>query len=188
MPAEDVVELDGLRVTTPLRTTSDLLRTQWRPYAMASADAMAHAGLVVPAEVRDYVARLKGYRGIRQARVLAGYIEPKAASQGESWTRLRLIDAGFPVPSAQVEVIDASGRVRYLDLAYVRRRIAIEYDGRQFHTADGDVVHDEDRRELVGAVGYRFVVARRDDVLGEDDSFEREVGELLGMTPIPRWW
>ncbi|MCL3818515.1 hypothetical protein [Aeromicrobium wangtongii] len=145
----DIVEVNGLRVTTPLRATADLLRKQWRPYALASADAMAHAGLVRPMDVRAYLAELKGYRGIRQARVLARYIEPKAASPGESWTRLRLVDAGFPVPRAQVEIVDAAGGLRYLDLAYVKRRVAIEFDGRQFHTSDGDLQQDEHRHELV---------------------------------------
>lgn len=184
----DVADVGGLRVTTPLRTTSDLLRKQWRPYAMAAADAMAHAGLVRPMDVRSYLATLKGYRGIRQARVLARYIEPKAASPGESWTRLRLIDAGFMAPTAQVEVEDAAGMTRYLDLAYRRRKVAIEYDGREFHTADDDLEHDAGRRRLLEAVGYRFVVAGYERIFGSDDSFEREVGKLIGMTPIARWW
>jgi hypothetical protein len=152
-----------MRATTPLRTTADLLRKQWRPYALASTDAMANAGLVRPMDVRAYLADLKGYRGIRQARVLARYIEPKAASPGESWTRLRLIDAGFPVPRAQVEVIDAAGLLRYLDLAYVKRRVAVEFDGREFHTSDDDLGHDHDRHELVVAIGYRIVRARYED-------------------------
>lgn len=185
---EDVFDVGGLRVTGPVRTTSDLLRKQWRPYALASADAMAHAGLVRPMDVRSYLAGLKGYRGIRQARVLARYIDPLAASQGESWMRLRLIDAGFPIPKAQVEVVDAAGLTRFLDLAYRQRKIAIEYDGREFHTADVDQEHDDGRRRLLIAVGYRFVVVRYEQIFGTDDSFEQEVGALLGMTPLARWW
>lgn len=184
----DVCEVGGLRVTSPVRTTSDLLRKQWRPYALASADAMAHAGLVRPMDVRNYLTALKGYRGIRQARVLARYIDAKAQSQGESWMRLRLIDAGFPIPAAQVEVIDAAGSTRFLDLAYRHRKIAIEYDGREFHTADADQDQDAGRHRLLVAVGYRFVTARFEQIFGTDNSFEREVGELIGMTPIDRWW
>ncbi len=185
---DDVTELGGVRLTTPVRTTSDLLRTQWRPYALASADAMAAAGLVRPMDVREYLTGLKDYRGIRQARVLARHIEPRSASPGESWTRLRLIDAGFPTPTAQLEVVDASGMTRFLDLAYRRRKVGVEFDGREFHTAEADRNHDTDRRELIGAVGFRIVVARREQVLGPDGSFEHDVGALLGMTPIARWW
>jgi hypothetical protein len=188
LDASDVIDLGGLAVTSPVRTAADLLRTQWRPYAMASADALAHAGLIRPMDVRAYLAQLKGYRGIRQARVLARYIEPKAQSPGESWTRLRLIDAGFPKPVAQADVLDAAGGQRYLDLAYVRRKIAVEYDGREFHTAARDELEDAERRALVGATGYRFVIARYESIFGTDDAFEREVGALLGMEPIARWW
>ena len=188
LPNDDIADLGGLAVTNPVRTTGDLLRKQWRPYAMASADAMAHADLVRPMDVRGHLAQLKGFPGIRQARMLSRHIESKSASRGESWTRLRLIDAGFPTPKAQVEVMDAEGGVRFLDLAYERRKIAIEYDGREFHTADADGLHDLDRRELIVATGYRFVVARYEQIFGTDDAFEREVGELIGMSPIARWW
>lgn len=184
----DVTEIDGLRLTTPVRTVSDLLRKQWRPYALASADAMAHAGLVRPMDVRAHLADLKGYRGIRQARVLARYIQPGAASPGESWTRLRLIDAGLGIPEAQLEVTDAAGMQRFLDLGYRRRKIAIEYDGREFHTADHHQEHDAERRDLLEAMGYRFIVVRWAQVFGTDPSFEQQVGQLLGMTPVDRWW
>ena len=77
---------------------------------------------------------------------------------------------------------------RFLDLAYRRRRIAAEFDGREFHTADRNRHHDAGRRELIGAVGYRIVIARYEQIFGSDTSFEDQMGDLLGMTPIRRWW
>lgn len=139
-------------------------------------------------DVRAYLVELKGYRGIRQARMLARYIDAKSASPGESWTRLRIIDAGFPAPEAQVEVIDASGHRRFLDLAYRRRKIAAEYDGREFHTAKRDELHDSERRRLLEATGFTFVTARYEDIFATNPEFEQKLGELLGMTPIARWW
>lgn len=185
---DDVVEVDGLAVTRPVRTAADLLRKQYRPHALASADALARVGAINPMEVRAYLADLKGYRGIRQARVLAQYIDPKAASAGESWLRLRIIDAGFPRPESQLEVVDAAGVRRYLDLGYRHRKVGIEYDGRQFHTVDPDVVHDEGRRHQIEAIGFIVVVVRYEDVFGTDARFEHELGEILGVRPIPRWW
>ena len=44
----------------------------------------------------------KGGRNIDRARRLASFCEPRAESFGESWTRLRILDAGFPRPVAQV--------------------------------------------------------------------------------------
>lgn len=184
----EIVEVEGVPVTNPVRTAADLLRKQYRPHALASADALARIGAVRPMDVRAYLAELKGYRGIRQARVLARYIEPGSASPGESWTRLRIIDAGLPVPEAQLEVIDAAGQRRFLDLAYRRRRVGVEFDGRQFHTADHDTLHDVDRRRLIEAIGFVIVVARYENIFGTDPTFEHELGAILGVSPIPRWW
>lgn len=186
--ADDVVDFDGLLVTSPVRTTADFLRKKWRPYALASADAMAHAGLVTPEEVWEFVAKLKGYRGIRQARSLALLIDSKAQSQGESWTRLRLIDAGFAVPESQWELVLRDGSSRFLDLAYPELLIAMEYDGREFHTAERDSEYDDERRRLIRALGYRIVVAYYADIFGTDARFEQEIGQYLGTPPLPRRW
>lgn len=189
MQAKDIVEIEGVLVTTPLRTTSDLLRRLYRPYALAAADGMAHAGLVHTEEVWEFVAKLKGYPGIVQARSLALLIDPLAASAGESWHRLRICDAGFPLPTAQFKVTDAYGRERFLDLAYPHLKIATEYDGREFHTAEYDVTHDASRRSYLSQVlGWRFVIARKESIFGTDASFEFELGKLLGMEPLARFW
>jgi hypothetical protein len=188
LSADDVVEMEGLAVTRPVRTAADLLRKQYRPHALASADGLARVGAIHASDVRAYLADLKGYRGIRQARVLAQYIDHQSASAGESWLRLRVIDAGFPRPESQLEIVDAAGVRRFLDLGYRRLKVGIEYDGRQFHTADPDVVHDGDRRQQIEAIGFVLVVARYDDVFGTDARLEHELGEILGVRPIPRWW
>ncbi|MGH3358607.1 MAG: hypothetical protein ACRDO7_07370 [Nocardioidaceae bacterium] len=191
IPDRDVVEVDGLLATTPIRTASDLLRKLRAPYALAAADGLAHAGLVDPLGLWEYVARLKGYRGIVQARRLADLVEPETESRGESWTRLRLVDAAFPRPQPQFVVTDRHGREVYrLDLAYVEQMIGVEYDGVEFHTDEADTDHDQERRlELRERWGWRIVVADRKGVLGDDVSLEWEVGDLLGRTPLlPRQW
>lgn len=184
----EIVEIGGVRITTPVRTTSDFLRTKWRPHALAAADAMAHAGLVSMEQVWEFVARLKGYRGIRQARNLALLIEPLAASPGESWTRLRIVDAGFAIPTSQHEVIDRDGNTRFLDLAYPKLKIGIEFDGAEFHTAGFDKDHDRYRRDLITALGFRILIAMYADVFGAGASFELQLGELVGMKPLERRW
>lgn len=189
LSAEDVDFIDGLHVTTPTRTVSDLLRRMYRPYALAAADAFAHAGLIDPDQVLDYVAQRKGYRGIVQARVLATMIEPRTQSPGESWQRLRMLDAGFPPPEPQHEVVDDFGRTFYLDLPYPDRLIATEFDGREFHTAQAHAVHDAERRAyLTNLFGWRWVIGTRERIFGDDTSFEDELGALLGMQPLPRKW
>ncbi|MGH3496926.1 MAG: hypothetical protein ACRDP1_05620 [Nocardioidaceae bacterium] len=160
--ATDITEINGLRTTTPGRTAADLLRRLRRPFAMSSADALARAELISIGDLRERIDRLRGYPGIIQARELLPLINPRAESPGESWQRLRLIDAGFPAPQVQYAVIDHRGRVlARLDLAYESIRLGTEYDGAPFHSHDSDVRRDAERREFLGqAFGWRFVIAR----------------------------
>jgi hypothetical protein len=187
--SEDLDFVDGIHVTNPLRTTSDLLRRMYRPYGLAAADAFAKASLVSVGELQDYVARLKGFRGIVQARSLAAIVEPKAESPGESWQRLQIWDAGFPMPESQHEVVDDLGRVRRLDLAYPEILVASEFDGREFHTDPVHQAHDAERRDYLStAYGWRWCNGSRERLFGSDHSFEHELGSLLGMEPLPRRW
>jgi hypothetical protein len=185
----DVTEIDGVLLTTPLRTASDLLRRLYRPYALAAADGLAHAGLIELEPLWEFVARLKGYPGIVQARSLALLVEPLASSPGESWQRLRVIDAGFPIPQAQFLIVDNFGRERWVDLAYPHLKIAMEYDGREFHTDEWDEDHDRIRRGYLSEVlAWRFAIARKENIFGEDTSFEDHLGGLIGIQPRSRFW
>jgi hypothetical protein len=187
---DDLMRIGDITVTTPVRTVSDLLRRLYRPYALAAADAFARAGLASRAEVMQFVHRLKGYPGIVQARSLSRLIDPRAQSPGESWQRLRILDAGFPPPVPQFEVVDSLGRTWFLDHAYPELLIASEYDGTEFHTAQAHREHDEDRRGFLTEVhGWRWVNAGRSRLFGPDTAFEEELGDLLGMPPLlPRRW
>lgn len=179
----------GSPTTTPVRTASDLLRRQYRPYALASADQMARVGLVDLGELSELVHRLKGFPGIRQARSLVTLIDPRSETPGESWSRLRIHDAGLPAPDLQVVVVDRDGTEWRLDMAYVLRLIAAEFDGREHHTSPRDVAHDLWRRDILSdQLGWRFAVARRESIFGPDDSFERQLGEWLGVPILRRWW
>ena len=191
LPPADVVEIGDLRTTTPVRTTTDLLRRLRRPYALAAADGMAHAGLIKVGEVTAHLSRLKGFPGIVQARELAPMIEPLAESPGESWQRLRLVDAGFPKPRAQFVVRDHKDRiVARLDHGYPEVRVGAEYDGKEFHEHAEDQENDVEKRDyLRGVLGWRIEVAGKEAILGRDDAFERTMGGYLGINPqLPRQW
>jgi hypothetical protein len=191
LPEKDVWTLDGLRVTSPVRTTVDLLRRLWRPFALGAADAMAHAGLVSVGDVDERVRQLKHFPGIVQARELAPLIEPLAESVGESAQRLRILDAGFPRPTPQLLVLDRRGiPVARLDEGYDELKVGVFYDGRPFHT-DDDMrrIDDVKRRTLTEDLHWRLVIGTRETIFGKDPQFELQLGELLGLQPLlPRSW
>jgi hypothetical protein len=191
LPERDLERVEGLIVTTAVRTAVDLLRTLRRPHALAADDAMAHAGLVTPDELRAYIKPMRHYPGIVQARSLAPLIDCRVESPGESWQRLRLYDAGFPIPRPQLVVEDRAGFfVARLDNVYESAKIGMEYDGREFHSDEVAETEDERKRSnLRDNLGWRLAITRREDIFGDNPAFEQKVGEWLGLVPrLPRRW
>lgn len=177
----DVMEVDGIWITTPVRTVVDLLRQQNQGAALAAADMFARAEIVRQAAVVEEVERWGGHPNVTIARRLATLIDPRSESGGESALRLRLVDAELPPAELQHEV--RAGRVvRRLDLAWPERRKAMEYDGEADHTDPADVAHDGERRlwlERVG--GFETAVARKEHVWGWALSVEDMAAALLGV-------
>ncbi len=180
----DVDVVNGVRCTTPERTAVDVLR--WRPphMALAVVDAMAARGLVAAEALPAAVEQFRGSRGAAQARYLAANVEPLSESFGESWARLRVLDARFPRPEAQVVVLQDGRELYRLDLAWRRQRVALEYDGEEFHSSPRQRAHDERRRDdLERRFGWRVLVAGKGEVLGRSLELERAVGDALGLAP-----
>ncbi|MGN6252716.1 MAG: hypothetical protein ACTHNS_12960 [Marmoricola sp.] len=174
--AGDVAELHGVRVTTALRTALDLGRLLWRFDALASLDASLRLG-VDHQRLLVEMDRFKGYRGVRQLRVLAPLADGRSESPGESALRLHWLDAGLPAPDLQHWICDDAGIGIYrLDVPAPGVRYAAEYDGEQFHTRAVDVAHDEERRDWIRTQrGWHIDVFTKHDVYGTDTT----IGERL---------
>jgi hypothetical protein len=180
----DVVHVAGVPCTSPLRTTVDLLRYAPPFIGLAAADSFARKALVLPAEVVSEVERWRGHRYTDRARRLAAQIEPKSESAGESWLRLRILDAGFPRPEAQIWVPEEGPGAHRIDLGYRARRKGIEYDGEEFHAGPSERAHDEQRRTaLERDHGWLVIGVGRGEVLGPSLALEYALGEFLGMEP-----
>lgn len=191
LPPGDLTLLGGLLVTTPLRTVLDLARRLHRPMALAALDAFTHAGLVTLEELTAGLGTLRGFPGVVQARELVAMTEPLTESPGESWLRLRLVDAGFPHPRPQIELVDAHGRVVFrIDLGYDELRLGLEYDGQEYHSDVAQRSHDERRRaECKQRWDWDVHGFGLGEVLGRHPGLELAVGEWLGREPVlPRTW
>jgi hypothetical protein len=188
----DVHQVDGVAATTPLRTAADLSRWLPRTDAVVAVDAMTHKGIPHLDELAAELPRWKGERGVARAAEVTSLAEPKTESPGESRLRLRIVDAGFPRPEAQVQFFE-DGVVGYrLDLGYRKRRKAIEYDGEASHSGAADRRYDEERRQWFDARGWEILSVGKGEVYGPSRALEFAVGELLGLTPrfrrpIPGW-
>ena len=155
---DDWVELDGVKVTTPVRTALDLGCSLNRREALAAMDALARSQGFSSADLARQITRYFRRRGVVQLRQLVPLVRSEAESQRESWVRLEMHDFGLPAPELQWWV-DVDGVPTYrLDLAYPQARIAIEYDGREHHASAGDRVRDEARRTWLREHGWTVIV------------------------------
>jgi very-short-patch-repair endonuclease len=165
---EDVMVVNGIRVTTPLRTAMDLGRLLWRFDAAAALDGFLRLG-VPREEMIAELDRFKGYRGICQLRFLLPIADGRSESVGESALRLHWHDAMLPPPELQVWVQDDVGVDVYrLDLALPELRYAAEYDGEEHH-GDEQEGHDRERRKWLSEErGWLIDAFRKDEVYGQN--------------------
>jgi hypothetical protein len=155
---EDILVVGGARVTTPLRTATDLLCRLPRREALAAADALMRLHGFTRSDLRRLLVRYYRRRGVVQARQLAALVDGRAESSGESWARLEINDRRLPLPTPQHWVLVEGVPTYRLDLAYPRARIAIEYDGEANHSAPFDRARDEHRRAWLRAHGWTVIV------------------------------
>lgn len=187
--AADITEHRGLLVTTPLRTALDLGCILRRSDALAALDQFRARFALTTDTLTEGAMRYVRRRGVVQLRALIPLSDPRAESVRESWTRLAIIDAGLPAPVPQVE-IEVDGRVLWrLDHGYPDRRIAVEYDGHDFHHTEDQRAHDDRRRTWLRRNGWTVIVVRRGDFSGRDrDRWIQELGQALrGSYSNLRW-
>lgn len=160
--AGEVTHVGEVAVTTPLRTACDVACLRGRLRAIAALDAFRTRFDLTEGHLARMLPRFAGRRGVRQLRELVPLSRTGVDSPPESWVRLIIHDEGLPMPAAQVWTwVPGWGRAR-LENAYEHLRIAVEYDGEEFHSAPDDVERDLVRREALQDAGWVVVVVRKD--------------------------
>jgi len=192
LPSDDITCLGGIPVTSVERTALDVARFSPAHMALATLDAFAAEKAVDVERLAERIEEWRGLRGIGQARRLIAWTDACSESPGESWLRLRILDAGFPAPETQIWVTDADGVPLYrLDLGWFDLKIAVEYDGLEFHDSPEQRRRDIARRnDLTRRFGWNALGVGRGEVLGRSLELERGIGELLGLAPqiLRRTW
>jgi very-short-patch-repair endonuclease len=169
----DITRVDGVRITTPLRTAFDCLRLLRGAERLVVADALTHLGLVDVDELRRYFASKRRLRNLRVGEGLLDLIEPATESPMETRLRVVLIDGGLPRPKPQHVVRTPSGAfVGRLDFAYPEVELAIEYDGADHWKQRRE---DDRRRTAVRELGWEVLVYSADDVYKTPIDTAREV-------------
>lgn len=140
----DVLGLESLCLTTPLRTVLDCARTRPLREAVVIADSALRVGLFTVDELVTAVAAEAGKPGCRKLRRLLELVDPDSGSVLESLFRVLVVEAGL-VPVSQFIVRTRSGAaVGRFDFCFELQRLIVECDGRRWH--DPEDVRDKDRR------------------------------------------
>ena len=145
---DDVVELNGLRVTTPIRTAWDLGRNRWPERSLPALDQMLRLGMFSKEELVAGVGRFRGMRWVRVLRVMVPIADGRAESPPESVLRLRWIEVLVFEPIPQFEVWAGGEFLARLDLAREELQWGAEYDGDEWHSTPEQLAHDRARRTL----------------------------------------
>ncbi len=170
----DIEWVEGLRVTTPLRTALDLGRLLKRDDALAALDGLLRLRRFTQDDLRAEVRRFRGYRGVVQLRCLIPISDARSESPRESVLRLRWLDARLPTPHPQYVIHDDNGFPIYrLDLADPIARYAAEYDGQEHHFTAEQRASDDRRRAWLRRRGWQI------DVFDGDALASRTIGNRL---------
>lgn len=175
----DVTEVGGVLVTTALRTALDLGRVRRPVEALSGVDAMLRVG-VSRDEVADEVERFAGERWVSTLRSVLPLADPRSASPGESAVKWHWFTVTGEKPDLQVRLAGPTGAPVFLDVGSPTLRFAVEYDGREWHTAPEQVEHDRTRRTFVADVhGYDVAVVVAENVYGEARNIDAVIREGL---------
>lgn len=185
----DLCEVNGLLVTTPLRTAVDLGRLQrtadmrlWGMSCLLGLGQFTHDELLLQ------VHRFARQRGVVLLRVLVGRVDGGLESFGEAALCNRWWDAGVPRPHTQVEVERDCDSSYFVDLGLPEKRFGGEYDGDDFHSSDEQVTHDAVRRTwLRRERSWIIEPFRQHHVFGHLQDAERRLrdayADLLALGP-----
>jgi hypothetical protein len=170
-PDESTV-VDGIAVTTVVRTVADVILRVDRLTAIAVLDSSLHRRILMEEELDLVRGLLNGRRGATTARPCLLEVDARAETPLETRVRVRAADARLAPDELQYRVRTAAGDIVAIgDLAWLRGRAGVigEADGVDAHDNPTAVFRDRRRQNDIVAAGFvpiRFTWA---DTLNPDD-------------------
>ncbi|MCU1479261.1 MAG: hypothetical protein JWQ19_47 [Subtercola sp.] len=168
----DVVQLNGVFVTSRVRTLVDLARVE--PFAQAvialdhalnSRSSRPYPALTQHALIGE-LARTRSRRGAARATRAIEFCSASAASVGETYSRVLMRRLGFSPPQLQLEHNNPRGGRYFTDFEWHGERIVGEFDGVSKYlkpeylegSSSGDaVVREKIREDDLRAEGFTVV-------------------------------
>jgi hypothetical protein len=182
LDTDDVVEVQGLRVTSVARTVVDLARSVAFEAAVVTADGALRAGLH-RVELERAAERSAHRSGNGSSTRVVAFADGRSESAGESRSRVVIARCGIPSPDLQVSVpLLSTGAHARSDFAWLDRGTVAEFDGmakygrllRPGEDAGDAVVREKLREDAIRDTGLRVVRWN----WAELDDFDAAAGRL----------
>ena len=151
----EIVEVDGLRITSVRQTLVDLGRRSSFACSLACIDQALRLSMTSKDALFDLLEQQPGVVGNGRLRKAIDYADARSESPGESLSRAVMIEHHIPMPELQFIVYDADGvLVGRVDFAWPEFKVVGEFDGRVKYGREmsgrplEDVILAERRREI----------------------------------------
>jgi very-short-patch-repair endonuclease len=169
IPRTQTGHVDGITVTSPLRTVADLLLRVDRSTAVSLVDSALNARLITEDDLLAVPALLRGRRGAVAARGYLAEADGRAQSPLETRVRLRCVDGGVRPETLQHEIRDSSGLLLGIaDMAWPSADLLAEADGRGPHGTPEAVFADRRRQNRLVNAGWPILRFTWKDTLNPD--------------------
>jgi very-short-patch-repair endonuclease len=160
----EMQDLDGVRVTTPMRTAYDLARRDDLVEGVVAVDALSRTHEFDPDLLLHFAVHHRGTRGNDQIATVLAHADRRSGSPMETRLRMLVLQAGLPRPEVQWVVQDDQARTAvWLDLAYPEYMIGVEYEGAG-HTEPDAVLRDIARYTGLVDKGWRIYRYTKHDI------------------------
>ncbi len=201
LPPSELVDVDGLRLTLPVRSLSYAMRYAHDVRtAVALADAAAFSDLVSVDEAWAHARSHPGWTGVPRAREALALADENTWSPAETALRLVwILDAQLPPPLTNRPVFDLSGRLLGTpDLVDPHSGLLGEYDGPD-HLTGPRRSQDVRRLDRFREHGLEPVVALAPDLAGREllvgrlqaayeRALRRPASQRRWTCEPPSWW
>ncbi len=176
----EITEVNGLKVTSPLRTAYDLARRGDLVEGVVAVDRLANVHRFDPDLLLNFSARYRGVRGNHLVPVVLAHADRRAGSPMETRLRMLIVQAGLPRPQVQWVVQDERTRTAvWLDLAWPELMIGVEYEG-EGHAEPGHVLRDVGRYTSLVDKGWRIYRYTKLEILRRPDLIVAQLSRAWG--------
>lgn len=164
--ADETCVVDGITVTDPTRTITDLARVLPFEQAVVAADAALRLRLTTKERLTLAAARIAGTPGSRAVQRVVQFADGLSESVGESRSRVMMHLADLPAPILQLKVHNGQGRLLgRCDYGWKDGRLLGEFDGLVKYgrlllpgeTSGDKIVKEKRREDLLRDTGARVV-------------------------------